>query len=232
MLRLKEIMRMNNIHSNGIFTALSTFNPPWNYDNALLNIEYHFNYSGEKYISPLVERMLVNEELSEDNINMLASILNTLYMNKWKKLHDTLNLEYNPIDNYNLKETGEHNIDNTSNDTSTGQSSNSFTDTRTMNDSNESKVSAFNSNEYQDNSLSVVDNITQTTGSNTTEDSQNRNNTSNEQKNYTINKSGNIGVTTTQQMINAEREVNMWDFFKIIFSDIDEILTIKYYGGV
>lgn len=41
---------------------------------------------------------------------------------------------------------------------------------------------------------------------------------------------GNIGVTTTQQMLTSEREVWTWNFFyDIVFRDLDNLLTLKVY---
>ena len=49
-------------------------------------------------------------------------------------------------------------------------------------------------------------------------------------RNYTLERSGNIGVTTSQQMIESERELWLWNFFyKIVFPDVDRILTIDIY---
>ena len=44
-----------------------------------------------------------------------------------------------------------------------------------------------------------------------------------------LNRSGNIGVTTSQQMIESERELYLWKFFDVVFADIDKILTLKVY---
>lgn len=40
---------------------------------------------------------------------------------------------------------------------------------------------------------------------------------------------GNIGVTMTQQMINAERETNAWLFFDSVLQDLDRLFTIPLY---
>ena len=42
-------------------------------------------------------------------------------------------------------------------------------------------------------------------------------------------KHGNIGVTTNQQMLDAERKLWNWYFYNYIFSDIDKFLTISVY---
>ena len=45
----------------------------------------------------------------------------------------------------------------------------------------------------------------------------------------TLKRSGNIGVTTSQQMIESERKLWLWNFFESVFSDIDKILVLKIY---
>ena len=46
---------------------------------------------------------------------------------------------------------------------------------------------------------------------------------------HTLTRSGNIGVTTSQQMIAAERDVWMWIVFDVVFADVDKILTCPLY---
>lgn len=47
----------------------------------------------------------------------------------------------------------------------------------------------------------------------------------------TLTRSGNIGVTTSQQMIEAERELNKWNYFyNIVFPSVDKVLTICTYS--
>jgi len=50
-------------------------------------------------------------------------------------------------------------------------------------------------------------------------------------RNYRLTRAGNIGVTTSQQMVESERELwRMWDFFRsIVYPDIDRVLTIEIY---
>lgn len=44
-----------------------------------------------------------------------------------------------------------------------------------------------------------------------------------------LHRSGNIGVTTTQQMINSEIELWQWNFFKTVFDDIDKVCCLDIY---
>ena len=67
-------------------------------------------------------------------------------------------------------------------------------------------------------------NTTDTTTHNTTDATEGENTTS-----RTLTRSGNIGVTTTQQMILSSIDLYQWNFFNQVFEDIDTILTIKTY---
>ena len=53
--------------------------------------------------------------------------------------------------------------------------------------------------------------------------------TENGSQDRTLSRHGNIGVTTSQQMINSEIELWQWNFFSEVFKDIDKILTIQTY---
>lgn len=44
-----------------------------------------------------------------------------------------------------------------------------------------------------------------------------------------LTRSGNIGVTTSQQMVRDELEVWQWNFFQMVFEDIDSICCLEIY---
>ena len=49
-------------------------------------------------------------------------------------------------------------------------------------------------------------------------------------RNYKLTRKGNIGVTTTQQMIQSERDLWIWNYFyEVVFPSIDKLLAIKVY---
>ena len=49
-------------------------------------------------------------------------------------------------------------------------------------------------------------------------------------RNYTLTRKGNIGVTTSQQLLQAERDLWMWSFFEeVVFPGIDRVMTIDTY---
>lgn len=83
--------------------------------------------------------------------------------------------------------------------------------------------------ENNTNTQTFNDTITKN-GSNTETSSLNDNGTLNGTNTRTLTRSGNIGVTTTQRMIQQQRELLLWDYFyKIVFPDIDKILTLTIY---
>ena len=46
---------------------------------------------------------------------------------------------------------------------------------------------------------------------------------------HSLHRHGNIGVTTSQRMIESEIVLRKKNFFEIVFSDIDRLLTLSIY---
>ena len=284
-------MKLNDVFTdyinNGIFTFLNSLDVPWKEKNISkqLNLQYHGNISGKKDTSPLVDSLIVENNLTDNSKSMLAMSIFSIYSNKWNKLYRILSLEYEPIENYNMIETekttstnkntdtittnttNSNNVTetntgtNTANDSENTTGKNTITDSRTIEENN----SVTNNNSlYGFNSASAVNADSQngtetrnTTDSNTHNDdlkgtrtnehSENINtskviahkndikdvkdgtHTENGSQDKTLSRHGNIGVTTSQQMINSEIELWQWDFFSGVFKDIDKILTIQTY---
>lgn len=112
MLSGKEYTRLNNVFPDwvmggGIFSVLQDFPVPWKDSDIAwdLDLEYHGNFSGDKIISPLVEKIKSGDTLTETEMNMLAMAILSVYGTNWAKQWETLSLEYNPIENYRMVET-------------------------------------------------------------------------------------------------------------------------------
>lgn len=69
-----------------------------------------------------------------------------------------------------------------------------------------------------------TDNLSDTETRNMTDATQGSNATT-----RTLTRSGNIGVTTSQQMVLSSIDLYQWNFFNQVFEDIDTVLTIKTY---
>ena len=126
-------------------------------------------------------------------------------LDTWKRLAETAHFEYNPISNYDRRET----ITDTASENSVGTNNTKSTNTE--------KVSAFNSDNMSEKQSGNFDGTT--SGSVTA----NRTNT------RTAEISGNIGVTTTQEMIKQERDVLNFNIYDIIAHQFKERFCIMVY---
>lgn len=242
----------------GLFTAfenLSNRPPPWSRDITplLFDIRYRTR-SGDKTASKFLEYFT---PLDATKINLLATYLADVYYSNWERLYNTLNLEYNPISNYDMTETetvsdtGENTKQQTTTDTATesrsdtseSEASNNTTNTNTLNGTLTGKKTGFNSGSFVDdtqqlnnqtesgatNNTATSETSSSKTGSLNSTNTINGTDTTSKNIERELNRSGNIGVTTSQQMIERERELYLWNFFDVVFSDIDKILTLKVY---
>lgn len=112
-LKLNDVLPNPLDNEPGIISKIQIYNPPWGSLNvsALLDIEYTGNISGNKIVSPLIDRILKNDnitdnKLSENRLTQLANLIYTMYNNKWQRLWSVTQSEYNPIENYNMVENG------------------------------------------------------------------------------------------------------------------------------
>lgn len=163
-----------------------------------------------------------------NNTNMVkqASAYITLYGKSHKyeydKLVDTLSLEYNPIENYSMTEKGKDT--RTPDITQTNKGVN--TNTVGLNTSITTGKTTF------DKSTDFI-NDTKTTNTGTNTDTQDINTTvttaGNETTAHELTRSGNIGVTTSQQMIESERKLAMFSVVDLFVKAIADIILIGVY---
>ena len=73
----------------------------------------------------------------------------------------------------------------------------------------------------------------ETTATETSTESQSGSNTRTDNlagtRDRTLTRSGNIGLMTSQQMLQSELAIRTYDFYKSVYDDIDHILTIPVY---
>lgn len=141
---------------------------------------------------------------------------------EYDKLVDTLSLEYNPIENYSMTEKGTDT--RTPNITQTNRGVN--TNTVGVDTSITTGKTTF------DKSDSFI-NDTKTTNTGTNTDTQDINTTvttaGNEKTVHEFTRSGNIGVTTSQQMIESERQLAMFSVVDLFIKAIADIILIGVY---
>lgn len=114
---MKTTKKLNDVIPNwllgeGIFSALNGFAVPWQYEGIAseLDLEYHGNISGEKNISPLVNKIMEGDTLTSDELGKLASVIYTMNHVRWEKEFETMFYDYNPIENYSMTETMSNDI--------------------------------------------------------------------------------------------------------------------------
>lgn len=156
---------------------------------------------------------------------------------KWEKLLATENFEYNPIWNKDgtVKETeikfGTGTAQSQEESSTSGSDSQTVTGTRDSTD--ELKVSAFDSSTYNNREQRTLDEDTSTEASSEGTANSSRTGTSvsqnEEGRTYERTEQGNIGITTTQQMIKEEREVSDFSIYDVIVQDFKERFCVIVY---
>lgn len=229
--------------SRGLFMTIEKlFGVPWTedgIDSMDVDIDY-FTSHGDRVISPLVRKLLERDDaetLNTDAVEVLARIIHNRYGKNWQRLYDTLKAQYNPIENYSMTETEKRKEDTTggSNEDVTGKqdTSGSQNVTENKNSKDQNKNWGFNSTVGKPtNATTGTEDMTQNmSNSGAVDSSGNTKREYDETREYESEhkRSGNIGVTTSQQMIMAERDVWLYDFFDTIFTQTDKVLTIPYY---
>lgn len=87
--------------TSGIFEGLQKLNVPWKNLNVSqsLDLDYYYNHSGQKLISPLVKSQLSEEVIDEAHNDKIAKMLFTICNDNWNKLYNALSIDYSPIEN-------------------------------------------------------------------------------------------------------------------------------------
>lgn len=185
-----------------------------------LDKDYYLIHSGQKCINRSFERFMKLKEdgLIADDLLELVKIIEYKYVLKWNKLYDAITTDYKPLDNYNMEEKETPDITKT-------KTVNSSITTETKDDTTEVDVYGFNSS-------SPVPNGKQTRNGSVTVsgDADDNVETDTESGTRTLNRSGNIGVTTSQQMLQSEIDLrNNYNFTNQLMDDMDSELCLLVY---
>ena len=220
--------------SDGIFHYIQEW-APWNSDPSVssiaLDTEYFGNRSGLREVSSLVEKLTWLKDdfiLTDVEKHMLSDIIRSKYALDWERLWIAVNEEYKPLENYNSTEVDTPRVKTkTAQNTDVTSTVNSGSDTSSTN-----KIKALGSDNFVE--LSQVDGEAEKarneqTSTTTADAGRNYTETTREGED-TITRSGNIGVTTSQQMLGSEYELRQkHNFFDYVFNCVDEVLTIPFW---
>jgi len=231
---------------DGIFTDLQALDVPWKAENISDSLDMLYsNHSGDKTVSKLVMNHVEDDELTALGRSVIALSVLIMYKTQWERLYSVLSTEYNPISNYDMteSESGTNSLERSAE--SSGEhhetGTRTVTDSGTVSDSGTNGMSTgvygFNSSQAVNsdtssgtNSNQETRNLTRTETPNITEtDTGTDSGTETGEHSRTLTRSGNIGVTTSQQLLQSEIELWKWSFFNQVFEDLDKVLTLQVY---
>lgn len=231
----------NYLSTDSLFTKMVTLGAPW--DNAAgqdMDDAYFTMYSGLKNPSEFVTLHTID---GVANSLTIARIILGIYQKAWSKLWEAYQTEYSPIENHNMKETVTHSqtddrtiakdIVTDTTDTSTG----STTYGETVDTTGNSKSYQYGFNSSTGAPTTEVDetgteehggtdtNSSTDTGKVTTNDDTTDNLESNSTTERT--RTGLIGPSTPQELIQQEFNLWKWNFFLHVFDDVDKFLCLS-----
>ena len=304
--QIKDIFARTDV--NALFSALETAGAPWADETKPLQYvslgTLYWIRSRKKILTSFI---VEEKEENDTDLDDYATDLLTLYGDKWAHLWELFLMEYNPIENYNMIESGsdintktgsldrsgaiertgsldrsgaigksgkEKVTDNveyigkeiftpsgkvidsgtdTDNQSTTDNSLYGYNSSNPVNaDKTIQKTGHKNERTYADNykeeksfSQDREDKRSITTEYEDYQEEDTRKDTYNHIKDedtrkdtynnikdtgsHSLTRSGNIGVTTTQQMAESEIEYRRHLYFEMVFSDIDKLLTLPIY---
>ena len=193
--------------------------------------------------------------------DLVVSLLNSKKYS-YVKLWETTQLEYDPLENYSMTESGKDTASGTISNTigsqtsetsgnnattygqsvQTGKTTNTKTGSQTDGrytvpyDTSEEQLAEKTKTDYSNIKDSAEGSVTNaehtdsaTTTTNTTLGARTDNGTNSSTTTHEFKRSGNIGVTTSQQMLQSQRDIAMFNFMSIVAHDIIKLITICIY---
>lgn len=233
MIRLIDTIEITDILSgtDGVFTkmyiydqSLTTPNFPWLTSDYATEIDkqYYLSHSGDKWISKLFYRLKKLEEDGTiiDALTEIAKMVENKFVLEWNKIHDAIETNYKPLENYDMEQVETPDITKQRN-----VASNITTDT--SDDITENGIYGFNSSGSSANpQTKSARNGTVTTSG----DADKNEEIETETGTRGLTRHGNIGVTTSQQMLQSEIDLRThFNFMNQIMNDMDSILCLLVY---
>lgn len=179
--------------------------------------------TGTEQVAPLTSELTTDNLSSARTVNLTDGNTKSLTDERTANLTDTTNVSTYGFNSATAVPTDSTNETHTGTDTTTHMGTDNTTHTGTDTTANTG-------------TRTVARSGTDTTTYNTTDkDTGTRGNVSSGSdqsvRNYTLTRSGNIGVTTSQQMIQSERDLDMWNFFySVVFPSVDKVLTLMIFN--
>lgn len=200
------------LSTGGIFSKIASLqNQPLTWlttEFALqLDEDYYLSHSGGKFISNAYKRLIDAEEdnIITDALLEMAKMILQKFALSWDKIYSAINTNYKPLENYDMEQTETPDITHIKN---------VKTNMKVQND-----VYGFNSSNPVPSSQTTTDGA-----------SLNNEETNKETGTRGLTRHGNIGVTTSQQMLQSEIDLrSKFNFTNHLFDDVDTMLCLLVY---
>lgn len=204
----------------------------------------------KKYISVYFGKRVIDENVIDvTDISSLQAVCNMIYLSnqyRYQGLYNSTQQEYNPIENYSMMEEEKSTKGEQVNTNSIGEQTITNNLGAMQNkellgayeNSNTHSVTPYESDTFHNESKDTINNgsVTNTYNTDARIDSMNnsaRNDTMTDGKRddtRTLTRSGNIGVTTSQQMLESERKIVDYLFYKTVAQDIIHLVCVNVWG--
>lgn len=146
------------------------------------------------------------------------------------KIYEALRMEYSPIENYDRKENITRNYENSGIDKASTTLGSTTTSTNIGTNDNENKVSAYNENDYTNREKDIQSHNSTVTNTGSGTDTTQTEYGLKRKEVEDIRVHGNIGVTTSQQMIESELSLRAkYDIYKIISREFEREFLVQIY---
>lgn len=178
-------------------------------------------------------------------VEVRPQVIVAMFKEKWTKLWNVYQLQYNPLSAYKVVENGQNTLtrdlqdsvdygrkqEDTTTDTGT------VTDRNIVSENTDDSIYGFNSDlavNSDKSHISTDDTNTQTRDLNGTSVRQDSgtditSKTGTETTEHDVTKEGNIGYSTPQKLLREEFQLWARPFFDTVFADIDSLITIRVY---
>ena len=214
----------------GIFSNIE--NLPWSSVMAGSQADtlYFDTHSGERFSARIITKRIGDDgSLSSSDRNAISALVYAMFKTQWAKLWETMNPKYEPLTNYKMTEdeTGNHTDTRTPNLTSKHTGTDKNEGSATLNTQN--NLWGFNSESSIPSDMQDGTNTANITNTRDLTDTETGTDVTAGENTRKLNRTGNIGTNTFQNLLQQERNLWMYNFFEQVFKDVDSVLTIPIY---
>ena len=210
----------------------------YNQDNEILDDQHLYLPEGvdRTTIIPLILSETAELEVlypRPDTMKTVVKAWSFARLSAWERMLDALEEEYNPLHNYDRTEVETGTNTGSEGETGTIQTAEDISDTGSNQTSatTTDQVTGYNSNTFADDNKQLASGSASSTNARDRDETETRNltHTRNLAHARNLHIFGNIGVTTSAQMLTGELEVRATDIYRIIVDEFKQYFCLMIY---